>query len=152
MEFAEDAATIEGTSSEPQDETAGALVGTKENSDVTAEALDCIEEDDLMWCVKKNAVMRSVYHGLPGWEYSRLAEQGRWNARRLRPWQGGAFCPPCRIFFNQQAVRAFFFFFFFLRQLNLPSSPRMVPGEVLGRRYRNPAPTMRVCPGVSELS
>jgi hypothetical protein len=43
-----------------------------------------------MWTSKKNVVMRNVYHGLLGWEYLRLAEQGHWKLKELhlQPSQG----------------------------------------------------------------
>jgi hypothetical protein len=78
VEFPEDRTTIKGTSSEPQDETAQELGATKEESEGTE------NEPELMWSIKTNTLMRSVYHGLPAWEYSRLIEYGRWNSVNSR--------------------------------------------------------------------
>jgi hypothetical protein len=37
-----------------------------------------------MWSIKTNTRMRSVYHGLPAWEYWRLSQYGRWNSGKSR--------------------------------------------------------------------
>jgi hypothetical protein len=58
VEFSEVVTIAEGRSPEPHEaETAGELDGTKEESDGTKEEPDYIEEDEVMWTIKKTLVM-----------------------------------------------------------------------------------------------
>jgi hypothetical protein len=67
VEYPEHGSTLTGTSAEPGDEAA--------------------QQPGAMWSIKTNPVIRSVYHGLPAWEYSRLIEYGHWNPINSR-WRG----------------------------------------------------------------